>query len=323
MIKTCLFSSGKLLSGGPELIDEWKKDPKSLIWLDLFDNTKGEETALLSKQFGLHALAIQDAQRSRHPPKIEAFDDYTFILLKGLSADSENIDFETIQLALFVGERFLVTRHTGPSMSINKLMQRIESGAESKYTKSTGQMALRLCRFVAERYINILLALEPRLEEIEEEMMEKADDSMLAELIQYKSDLKRLNRFALYHEQVFNELRHKDFPGFASEEVKHAITDVWEKQERTHSLSQLYYETSADMIDGYISVASHRLNQIMKILTIVMAIFVPLSFLAGIYGMNFENMPELNSKSGYFILLGIMGSIAAILLVLFRRMRWL
>jgi magnesium transporter len=322
MIKTCLFLPGKVLTGGSELIDRWRKEPASAIWLDLCDNDKSDEATLLESNFGLHALAIQDAQRERHPPKIEAFDGHTFILLKGLSADSENIDFKTIQLALFVGERFLVTRHSGQSMSVNRLEKMLAS-ENTDNSSDMSKLALELCRLVAERYLTILLALEPRLEEMEEQMLDNANDTMLSELIKYKSDLKRLRRFATYHEQIFSELKDKVFAGFDEGDRRHEVIDVWEKQERTQSLSQLYYETASDLIDGYISVASHRLNQIMKVLTIVMAVFVPLSFLAGIYGMNFENMPELHSKSGYFILLSIMGLIATFLLIIFRKIKWL
>ena len=103
----------------------------------------------------------------------------------------------------------------------------------------------------------------------------------------------------------------------------HEIRDVFEHQERANSLATLYYEVASDLIDGYISLASHRLNNIMKVLTIVTVIFVPLSFLAGIYGMNFEYMPELKSHSGYFMLLGVMSTIVATLLFVFRRKRWL
>jgi len=322
MIKACLFISGKMMVGGQDLVDLWQKDPESMIWLDLCDNDKQDEAELLGLYFGIHALAIQDAQRERHPPKIEAFDDYTFILLKGLSADSKDIDIDTIQLALFVGRRFLITRHSGSSVSVNRLEKILIERAHVSII-DTSKLALQLCRFVAERYLVILLTVEPRLEELEELMLKEANDAMLAELIKYKSDLKRIRRFATYHEQLFADLKEKKFPCFSEEGSHHETIDVWEKQERILSLSLLYYETASDLIDGYISVASHRLNQIMKILTIVMAVFVPLSFLAGIYGMNFENMPELHSKSGYFILLGVMASIAFLLLSVFRRMRWL
>ena len=323
MIKTRLFLSGDMQVGGVELIASWRDHPDSVIWVDLVENQQATEAELLEREFGIHPLAIEDAQRDRHPPKIEAYSDYTFVLLKGLSADSKDIDFDTIQLTLFVGENFLITRHSGPSKSINRLETHLASQSDVTEYSDLSKLALLLCRFVVDRYLNILLALEPRLEELEELMLERSDDSMLAELIGYKSDLKRLGRFATYHEQLFRSLRDKTFPGFSDSDRTHEIIDVWEQQERTCSLSLLYYETASDLIDGYISIASHRLNQIMKILTIVTAVFVPLSFLAGIYGMNFENMPELHSRSGYFILLGVMLTIATTFLVAFKRMKWL
>ena len=322
MIKARLFLSGELQTGGEELVEVWRKQPESTIWVDLIDNDKNEEAEFLKSNFGLHPLAIQDAQRDRHPPKIEAFDNHTFILLRGLSADSKDIDFKTIQLALFIGKRFLITRHTGPSLSVNRLEEMLDS-QEQTQIESTSKLALQLCRFMARRYVAILLALEPRLEMIEEEMLAKPNDTMLAELIGYKSDLKRLNRFATYHERLFREIKDRTFPCLDDGERQHEVIDVWEQHERAQSLSQLYYETATDLIEGYISVASHRLNQIMKVLTIITAVFVPLGFLAGIYGMNFENMPELHSQSGYFILLGVMAAIATLLLFLFRKMRWL
>ena len=322
IINARLFIAGELQIGGQALVDRWLKEPDAMIWVDLVGNDKDEEKEWLKTTFGLHTLAIQDAQRDRHPPKIEAFgNDNTFILLRGLSADSADIDFKTIQLALFIGKRFMVTRHNGPSMSAQRLEALL--GEQSSHGNEISKLALQLCRLMAQRYLAILLALEPRLEELEELMLDDPDDTMLAELIRYKSDLKRLQRFATYHEQLFAEMKNKEFPGFSDVDRSHEINDVWEQHERTESLARLYYETASDLIDGYISVASHRLNQIMKVLTIVMAVFVPLSFLAGIYGMNFENMPELHSPSGYFILLGVMATIATILLMGFRKMKWL
>jgi magnesium transporter len=116
-------------------------------------------------------------------------------------------------------------------------------------------------------------------------------------------------------------LQAPNLAGF-SDALEHELNDVFEQQERANSLTTLYYELASDLIESYISIASHRLNQVMKILTIITAVFVPLSFLAGIYGMNFENMPELHSASGYF-LLGVMAGIALLLLFIFRKMRWL
>ena len=323
MIRTLLYTpaDGTLVAGGEELILRWQQQPDTIIWVDFGDEQQAHETPILEQTFGIHALAIQDAQRERHPPKLEAFDDYTFLLLKEQSPHAEAFDFATLQLALFIGTRFLITRHASTSPSVDKLFQRAV-GSAPLFGAGPGALAMQLCGILVDRYLKVLLALEPRLEELEREIMEHPGDAILTELLGYKTELKRFRRVFIYHEQMFRELKSRPFPALGTD-IAHQIIDVYEHQERAGSLAGLYYELASDMADGYISVASHHLNQIMKILTVVMAIFVPLSFLAGIYGMNFENMPELHSRSGYFILLSVMGAIALLLLALFRRKRWL
>ncbi|MGD9842508.1 MAG: magnesium/cobalt transporter CorA [Steroidobacteraceae bacterium] len=323
MIRATLYSptSGTTQTGGEELLAAWQREPDALIWADFTDNEASVEKQILQQCFSLHSLAIKDALQDRHPPKIETFTNNVFILLKGLSAPSDEFEFRTIQLALFIGQRFLVTRHSGHSPSIDALRDELQQDASLLTTGCDG-LALRFCRIMVDRYTKKLLTLEPRLEDLEREIVDKPDDSMLAELIGYKTDLRKFRRVLLYHVQIFAELV-KSPPPQLSPERRHELRDVYEQQERASSLASLYYEVATDIIDGYISLASHRLNNIIKVLTIVTAVFVPLSFLAGIYGMNFEYMPELRSQYGYFILLGIMASVATTLLLTFRRKRWL
>jgi magnesium transporter len=312
---------GRLAVGGSELIERWKSDEHTLIWLDLGDEPPEAAGRLLREEFGLHPLAISDALRERHPPKLEHFEDYTFLLLRGLSAESKDTDFSTIQLALFVGRRFLVTRHSAASPSTDQLWREAQENPGC-FTAGPAVLALRLCRIMVDRYLGILLALEPRLEELEDEILSSPRDELLGELAGYKSNLKKLRRIFAYHQQVFSTLRNSVSPFFGAN-IVHELNDVFEHQERAVSLSGLYYELAVDLVESYISLASHNLNQIMKVLTIVTAIFVPLSFLVGLYGMNFENIPELHAKSGYFILLGVMAGLAVALLALFRKKRWL
>jgi magnesium transporter len=323
VIRCMLFEipDGRLHTGGRELVERWKADGQTLIWLDLGDESAEEAGRLLREEFGLHPLAVQDALRERHPPKFEPFGDYTFLLLRGLSAESKDTDFSTIQLALFVGRRFLVTRHSAQSPSTDKLWCEVQENA-GRFTAGPAALALRLCRIMVDRYLGILLALEPRLEELEDEILSSPRDELLGELAGYKSSLKKLRRIFAYHQQVFSALRNGDCPLFGAE-IVHELNDVYEHQERAVSLSGLYYELAVDLVESYLSLASHHLNQIMKVLTIVTAIFVPLGFLAGLYGMNFENIPELHARYGYYILLGVMAGLAVALLTLFRRKRWL
>lgn len=323
MIRVLVYhpTGQRLKSGGPELIEAWAGNPDALLWADFSDEPEESERKLLIGRFGLHPLAVSDAQRIRHPPKFERFDDHSFLLLRGLDAKTNSIEFGTIQIALFVGNRFLVTRHQGVSLGIEAQWQAL-SEDPALLAEGPDLLALRITRRVADRYLPILLELEARLDEIEDEMQQDANDRLLNELVGYVSNLKKLKRIGAYHMQVLATLRSRPAPGMC-ENHEHEQADVYEHLERVASLSGLLHDLAADLIDGYISVASHRLNQIMKVLTIVTAIFVPLGFLAGIYGMNFENMPELHTPWGYYGLLAVMVLIAAALLLVFKRKRWL
>ncbi len=323
MIRTMLYrpATREITTGNEDLLAAWRQQPDSILWADFADNDPTIEQHLLVDHFGLHPLAIHDAQRSRHQPKIEAFEDHVFILLKDLAPDQDRFEYETIQIAMFIGARFLVTRHSGPSHAIDGLWRALRQDG-SLFTSGPDSLALRLARISVDRFLNRLLSLEPRLDDLEDEIVTQPRDEILSELMGYKTTLRKFRRALLYHQQVFLELMNAPPPQVRPERV-HEIKDVYEHQERANSLSLLYYEVSSDLIDGYISLASHRLNHIMKVLTIITAIFVPLSFLAGIYGMNFEYMPELKSRIGYFVLLGVMSAIATTLLLVFRKRHWL
>lgn len=323
MIRVLLFLHGQdePILGDETLVSRWQQSTNAKIWVDLVDNPQQSEHDFMCDTLGLHPLAVQDAQRQRHPPKLEVFENYTFLLFKGLSANSSDIDFSTIQLALFVGERMFITRRSAASPSTEQLWEEAQQHPQ-RFMQQMDLLALRLCRIMVGRYLNILLLLEPKLENAEEQMLSNPSDELLMELTSDKSQLTKLRRIFLYHEQIFEEMRHIEPPGIKKQHI-HEINDVYENQERAGSLTNLYYELAADLIDGYISIASHRLNNIMKILTIITAIFVPLGFLAGIYGMNFEYMPELHSPYGYFILLSVMAFVATILLIIFRKRNWL
>jgi len=323
MLRTTLLDdNGQLQQGGVELIDHWRQSDKSFLWLDLYGEAESEEAALFG-QFGIHPLAISDARRQRHPPKLEVFDDHLFIVLQGLDAESQTLDFGRIQIAMFAGERFLLTRRDGLSVSIKHWWG---SDQLSRIMAAGGiHLALAISKTVAQRYLDLLLTFEPTLSELEDGLQEHPDDQTMRELTTYRTRLRKIRRVFRYLAGVFEALREVDTPLFDAEsrEYRHQLLDVYEKYERLFSLSTMYYEVASDLVDGYISLTSHNLNSTVQILTVLTAIFVPLTFLAGIYGMNFENMPELGTENGYFVLLGAMALIAIVLLVVFKRKHWL
>jgi magnesium transporter len=315
-----LCLEGNVQQGGHELLEQWREQGESWLWIDLQDEDPGAEKTFLCNELGLDAFAVAEAQRRRHPPGFTARPDYFYLLAKPLTSDSEDLDFSTLQLAIFAAPRLLVTRHSKRSRFISLLHKRlVNEGCEGE---SPISLTAAITRRITERYGQILLDLEARLDEIEDLLYESRGDDLMKELVGYNTALRKMRRILAYHTNAFDLMRnHFDpaNPDHAHEE----FNDIYSQMQRFYSLAEMYQNVINDLIEGYISLNAHHLNQIMKVLTIVTVIFVPLTLLVGIYGMNFENIPELKSHYGYFILLTVMFLIASGQLYLFRRVRWL
>lgn len=292
-----------------------------LVWIDLVGNDANEHQDFLLNQLGLDKLAVDDALRARHPPKYEDLGGgWSFLLMRGFDASSTSVKFGTIQVAMFWCDNLVVTRHEKPSASIAEVEKSHASG-EQATPADAWRLLYSILRRMLDRYLPILLRIEARLEEIEELILKRPSDRLLGELMEFSSQLKRLRRISAYHEKCFVSLRTHDPRAHGINPTQ--LTDLFEQAERLHSLSSLQYETTADLTNGYLSVSAHRLNNVMRVLTVVTVLFVPLTFIAGIYGMNFEFMPELSWRWSYFVVLGAMGTVATGLLVLFRRKGWI
>ena len=323
MIRTILHDNktGKIICGGEELLAEWANEPSLWIWVDFEDESPLNEEEIFLQTFSLHPLVIADAQRERHPPKLEIFDKYLFLLMNGLDSSTTDIDFRTIPIAFFISDRFMLTRRKHKSHSIEGVWTKAENG-ELNLVRGSAHITYRILRRITDRYTKLVEGLQDKLDVMEDEMFENPRDALLEDLLSYGRNFKRLRRIFNYHQVLFARLTRKDHP-FIGKPERHEFTDVFEHTERLGSLTTLYKELADDLMNGYISITSHRLNQIMKVLTVVTVIFLPLTLIAGIYGMNFENMPELKLEHAYYSLLGVMGFIVVALLFLFRKIHWL
>lgn len=310
MIRTQLLTAaGELIIGGEELVSRWHKDKSGFIWIDLIGEDPPKENAFLLSM-NCHPLAIEDVQRFRHPPKTETFDDYTLILYRGITEFNKDLTIQQMTIALFAGERCLISCHPRHSMGVNHYWENAQS---ENLLVSPGLLASRIMKFSVGRYLEAILAFEPSLNELEDAMQEKPNDEVMRELISYQSRLRKLKRIFSYHEKLVANLLKEMPPRLIEEDgdIEHALQDLFERCERLHGLCTMYYEICGDLINGYLSISSHQLNNTMRVLTVITAIFVPLTFIAGIYGMNFDNMPELHAPYGYFYTLGGMLVIAA------------
>ena len=323
MIKVMLHNidTGETRRGDESLFAEWNDNPELWIWADFDKVDPDHEEKIFVETFQLDSLAISDAQKKRHPPKLEVFDDYFLLLMRGLDASTNDIEFNAIQIAFFVGERFLVTRRTLESVSVDTTWADADNG-NLNLSHGPVHVAFRILQRITGRYTGLIEGMEQKIEDIEAQMFENPQDALLERLISYGQNLKRLLRIFNYHQNILGRLSSRGQP-FISKQQRHEFTDVFEHTERLTSLTRLYKELTDDLMNGYISVTSHRLNQVMKVLTVVTVIFLPLALLSSIYGMNFEYMPELKFEYAYLVLLSVMGVIVIALLLLFRKVRWL
>ena len=305
MIKTLLLTAEEnLIEGGTELIERWRHEENTYIWIDLESESPEDERKML-ESLDCHPLAIEDVQRFRHPPKTEAFENHTLILYRGITQFNNDLTIEQMTIALFVGERCVISCHQRPSTGVRHGWEMAGRGTS---LRSPALLAVSTMHYSVGRYLEAVLAFEPSLNELEDCMQERPNDETMRELIAYKSRLRKLRRIFSYHERLATNLL-KNIPQAWIDEdgdIEHALQDLFERCERLHGLCTMYYEICGDLIEGYLSISSHMLNNTMKVLTIITAIFVPLTFIAGIYGMNFENIPELKMQYGYFYAWGAM-----------------
>jgi len=316
-----LSADGKQETGDEQIVSTWQAAEGGFLWLDVEGEITPAVTELLLS-LGCNELAIKDSARQRHPPKIESFADNTFVLFRGIASIDDSLTLAPQQVGLWVSDNYLISVHRGLSVSVNHFWEE-EPKLQSLATPPT--LALRLLHFASGRYLDRILSFEFTLGDLEDALLGGHSDEVMKELVAYRSRLQKLRRIFSYHKGMTEQLLHHGTPhlGTGHDETHHLRRDLFDRCERLYSLCSMYYEICGDLVEGYISLSSHRLNNTMKVLTIITAIFVPLSFLAGLYGMNFDHMPELHLRWGYFGILFLMAAVATSMLVMFRRIKWL
>ena len=288
------------------------------VWVNV-SGADQSDTDTLIDQFNFDKLSITDSLRDRHPPKYETFNSYDFIILRAIEYHG-NDTFSFKQLSLFVGEHYLITRAKLPVGSLDVVWEKYENH-QFDHPRDTQHIVYLIFRRVADDYLKALFFIEDKLETIEESIEKDTDDEYLYQLTHYNTHLRKIVRNLEYLESVADSLckspATKNF-----DRTRHEFTDVYEQIERGLSLAKMYQSLCSDLINIHISITSHRVNKVVKTLTIVTVLFLPLSFIAGLYGMNFEYIPELGLKYGYFYIVGLMVLIELLLIYLLKRLKW-
>jgi magnesium transporter len=279
---------------------------QGLLWVDITDPTE-DDGQLLEQVFDFHRLAVHDCvSRELHSPKIDDLNTYLFIVVHGVNNMSESNLVETTELALFLGKHFVVTSHNVPLYSVQGIRQAVEEDGRPM-KRGADFLAHALIDALIDNVIPTVDAMAERAEEIEEEILQKPVQSTLEHIMQLKRSALRLRRVMTPQRELMNRLSRHEF-SLISQEAHMFYADIHDHIVRIEDLSQSLVDRADNSLATYLSSVANRQNETMKLLAIMATIFMPLTLLAGIYGMNFEHMPELSWSWSYYAVVGIIAT---------------
>jgi magnesium transporter len=302
----------------PELL----QDENAVIWVDMEAPSESDDRVLLDV-FHFHPLTVEDCRANRHHPKVEEFPDYIYFIVHAVRTDTSPERFNTVELDGYLGRNFVVTYHHEKFASIDKVKQTVRS---SPVTCQRGAVFLlhSIIDSIVDDYLPVMDDFDERINELEDNIftLHRPNDKILEEILGLKRSVLRLRRISSKQLEVLYRMSHGQFQLIAGP-VLPFFRDIYDHIVRVTDLAESYRDLISGSLEAYLSVVSNRLNEIMKVLTIFSAIMLPLTFIAGVYGMNFENMPELHSRYGYYTVWVIMIVVAVGMLLLFWKRGWI
>lgn len=306
----------------PADLPDLLKDQSLVIWVDMEHPTE-EDDRVLADVFHFHPLTIEDSRSDRHHPKIEEFPDYIYFIIHGVTVNTTPEKFTTIELDGYLGRNFIVTYHHEMFRSINNMKQRVRSSPLA-CQRGAAFLLHQILDQVVDFYVPVLEAFDERITKIEDDifMTSRPAESILEQILDLKRSVLRLRRISSKQLDILYRISHGQF-GLIDASMLPFYRDVYDHLVRVVDLAETYRDLISGTLDAYMTVASNRLNEVMKLLTVFSAIMLPLTFIAGVYGMNFENMPELKSTYGYFFTLAVMVIVACGMLIFFWRRGWI
>jgi magnesium transporter len=313
----------KVLEGfTPEQLPELLNEPQTVVWVDMEGPGEADDRVLLDT-FRFHPLTVEDCRANRHHPKVEEFPNYLYFIVHGVHTDTGPDRFNTIELDGYLGPNYVVTYHHDPFNSVDKV-KRIVRSSPITCQRGADFLLHQIIDLIVDDYLPVMDVFDERINKLEDDIFKKQrpNNRMLEQILGLKRSILKLRRISSKQLDVLYRISHGQF-ALISAPVLPFYRDIYDHIGRVTDLAENYRDLISDALSAYLSVVSNRLNQIMKVLTIFSAIMLPLTFIAGVYGMNFDNMPELHTRYGYYIVWLIMISIAVFMLFYFRRKGWI
>lgn len=296
-------------------LEDIKDNQFEWYWVDFNCPTDAEEQ-LLDTFFHFHPLAIEDCLMRLQRPKLDFYDDYHFFVIHKLNEETLAAE----ELNIFVSDKFIVTFHKNKAPEIDKVQKLLESQPKN-WERGTVFLTYQTIDKIVDGYFPLVYKIEDHLNTFEDELTYQSSANAMQIVFEFRSDLLHLRRTILpMRDLLYRVLSSYRFSLKKSERAY--FGDIHDHLVKLTEIIESNRELTADMRDSYMAMSSSRMNGIMMTLTIVSTIFIPLTFIAGVYGMNFDHMPELHGKYSYFIVLGIMMLIGISMLAFFKYKGW-
>lgn len=319
---TCLDSkSRKFTNDFPAAdISDYCLSEQNVVWADVSDPT-GKDFDELAEEFNFHPLSIEDCRNAHQRPKIEEWPGYYFIVLYESELVGPDDDLELRELNIFLGPNYLVTVHSRPIRAI-ETAKRLWGEWTDRAGQGAGLLAYLLIDAIVDDYLPLLDVLSDRMDDLEDNIFGDFKPEAIQDIFRVKKQLLYLRRSITPLRDVFNTMLRREQPIFPRETLVY-FQDVFDHIIRVADTIDNLRDMLGSTMDAYLSVSGNRMNQVMKRLTSVSTILMSVTLVAGIYGMNFDLMPELKWRFGYVFALGSMVAIGLAIYFYLRKIKWL
>ncbi len=313
------FSEMKNVS--PEEAATRRDNRKTVTWINIegIHDTKAIER--IGRKFGIPSLMLEDILNTGQRPKVEEYDDGILFVLKMIFAEEKTMEISVEQVSVILGKRFVISFHERESSYFDPIRERI-SNSSCKLRKSGPDfLAYSLIDIIVDDYFDVLEAFGERIERLEKELVDNPGPSTLRKLYHMKSAFILLRKSVWPLREVVNRLEKLD-SAFLSNSLDPYLRDVYDHTIQVIETIETYRDMLTGMLDLYLSSVNNRMNEIMKVLTIIATLFMPLTFIVGLYGMNFEHLPEIRWKYGYLMVWSVIIVVAVSMITFFKRKKW-
>lgn len=289
----------------------------TVSWIDIDGIHDPKIIEEIGAKFNIHILVLEDVMNSTTRPKVEFFDDYMFISLKMLELNQDN-ELNSEQLSLIAGKNYLLMFQERRGDSFDAIRERVRTAKGKVRGKNAHYLAYLILDVVIDNYISVSEKFATEIENLEERVLQSNSETTLRSILEMRKELLDFKRSIDPLKEAINTITRE-----LDDDMSKYYRDLHDHIVYESENLAMYREMIVNLIDLYHSSLSVKMNQVMKVLTVITTIFVPLTFIVGIYGMNFDNMPELHWQNGYFIVMGLMLVIVIFMLNYFRKKKWL